>query len=238
MAQPDEFVLGYWKIRGLAAAQRMMFYYAGQKFTDRAYGEDAREKYFGGDKPELAKKNPCINLPYLIDGDLVVTQSNSILLHLGKKLGIDKDEFFIHNHQVRAPGLGRRALASISPVWRMAGGSAIPQSRGNYTPPSHQLHTPVPPTPHPRPTNSTPPSHQLHTPVPPTPHTHPTNSTHPSGMGGAGGLAAGVLYLWFWETSCSPHAARRLSPLDVLSVRLPLPTMLTLPPSRLTRPRY
>jgi hypothetical protein len=77
------------------------FYYTGQKFTDRAYGEDAREKYFGGDKPELAKKNPCINLPYLIDGDRVVTQSNSILLHLGRKLGIDKDEYFIHNHQVR-----------------------------------------------------------------------------------------------------------------------------------------
>jgi hypothetical protein len=92
------------------------FYYAGQDFTDRAYGDDAREKYFGRDKPALAQKNPCINLPYVIDGDLVVTQSNSILLHLGRKLSIDKDEFFIHNHQVRVrgrAGRGRGAPVSI-----------------------------------------------------------------------------------------------------------------------------
>ena len=78
------------------------FYYAGQNFVDRGYGEDAREKYFGGDKPELAKKNPLINLPYVVDGETVVTQSNSVLIYLGKKLGIDKDEYFIHNHQVSA----------------------------------------------------------------------------------------------------------------------------------------
>ena len=33
-------------------------------------------------------------------GDTVVTQSNSCLLYLGKKLGVDLDEHFIHNHQV------------------------------------------------------------------------------------------------------------------------------------------
>ena len=40
-------VLGYWKIRGLAAAPRMMFYYKGQKFTNKAFGEDAPTTWFG-----------------------------------------------------------------------------------------------------------------------------------------------------------------------------------------------
>lgn len=99
------------------------FYYAGQDFTDRVYGEDADNTYFGRDKPALAEKNACINLPYVIDGDLVLTQSNSILLFLGKKLGINKDEFFFHNHQVRGVGLGCGAqdahIACCSPLFRL-----------------------------------------------------------------------------------------------------------------------
>mmetsp|Transcript_35272 Transcript_35272/g.56752 ORF Transcript_35272/g.56752 Transcript_35272/m.56752 type:complete len:259 (+) Transcript_35272:59-835(+) len=91
--------LGYWKIRGLAAPLRMMFYYKGQKFNLKAYGEDAKDKWFGEDKPKLCEKNAMMNLPYLIDGETVVTQSNSCLLYLGKKLKIDVEECFIHNHQ-------------------------------------------------------------------------------------------------------------------------------------------
>ena len=96
----EEYTLGYWKIRGLAAACRMMFFYKGQKFTNKAYGEDAPAKWHGGEKVELITKNSMMNLPYIIDGETIVTQSNSCLLYLGKKLGLDKEEFFFHNHQV------------------------------------------------------------------------------------------------------------------------------------------
>jgi len=92
--------LGYWKIRGLAAAPRMMFYYKGQKFINKAFGEDAPKEWFGGDKAKLMEKNSMMNLPYIVDGDTVVTQSNSVLLYLGKKLGIDKEDLFFLNHQV------------------------------------------------------------------------------------------------------------------------------------------
>merc|ERR1711998_210708 len=92
--------LGYWKIRGLAAALRMMFAYKGQKYINKAYGEDFKETWFGGDKKKLAEQNGMINLPYIVDGDTVVTQSNSCLLFLGKKLGIDKECYALHNHQV------------------------------------------------------------------------------------------------------------------------------------------
>ena len=41
-----------------------------------------------------------INLPYIVDGDKVVTQSNSCLTYLGSKLGIDKPELAADNHMV------------------------------------------------------------------------------------------------------------------------------------------
>jgi len=97
----QEITFGYWKIRGLAAACRMMFYYKSVPFKNVAYGEDAKEEWFGKDKPELAKKNSLINLPYLVDGETIVTQSNSCLIYLGQKLGIDlaAPQIMIHNHQ-------------------------------------------------------------------------------------------------------------------------------------------
>ena len=95
-------VLGYHKIRGLAAPLRMMFYYKGEPFTHVGYGEDMKETWFGKDKPELLKRNSCINLPYIVDGAKVVTQSNTCALYFGKKLGIDDDGFdaFVANHTV------------------------------------------------------------------------------------------------------------------------------------------
>lgn len=92
--------LGYHKIRGLAAPARMMFHYKKRSFEDVCYGEDMMDVWFKVEKPELAKKNSLINLPYIIDGDLVVTQSNSVLLYLGQKLGIDQADHFIKNHMV------------------------------------------------------------------------------------------------------------------------------------------
>eukprot|EP00316_Scyphosphaera_apsteinii_P009026 CAMPEP_0119304024 /NCGR_PEP_ID=MMETSP1333-20130426/5343_1 /TAXON_ID=418940 /ORGANISM="Scyphosphaera apsteinii, Strain RCC1455" /LENGTH=243 /DNA_ID=CAMNT_0007306829 /DNA_START=47 /DNA_END=778 /DNA_ORIENTATION=- len=93
-------VLGYHKIRGLAAALRMMFFYKGQPFTNVAFGSDMKEMWFGGKKPGLVQKNSLMNLPYIIDGDTTITQSNTCLLYLGKKLGIDTEEAFFHNHAV------------------------------------------------------------------------------------------------------------------------------------------
>jgi hypothetical protein len=40
------------------------------------------------EKPEVLKKNPLANLPYIEDGDMVICQSNACLLYLGDKLGL------------------------------------------------------------------------------------------------------------------------------------------------------
>ena len=40
-------------------------------------------------KPVLSKKNPLMNLPYVIDGETVITQSNACLLYLGRKFNLN-----------------------------------------------------------------------------------------------------------------------------------------------------
>ena len=59
----EPMTLGYWKIRGLASAARMMFYYKKTPFINKAYGEDAAAKWFGGHKPPLQAKTICMRLP-------------------------------------------------------------------------------------------------------------------------------------------------------------------------------
>jgi glutathione S-transferase len=97
--------IGYWKIRGLGAPLRMMCCYAGQPFVNKAYGDDAKTAWFGSEKKRLKDVNALINLPYVIEGptaadptETVVTQSNSCLIYLGQRLGIDRPELATHNH--------------------------------------------------------------------------------------------------------------------------------------------
>lgn len=78
----------------------MMCYYKNEKFVNVGYGADMKETWFGGKKPVLLEKNSCINLPYIVDGDLVVTQSNTCALFLGRKFGIDTEANFVKNHTV------------------------------------------------------------------------------------------------------------------------------------------
>eukprot|EP01125_Pyxidicula_operculata_P021799 TRINITY_DN8650_c0_g1_i1.p1 TRINITY_DN8650_c0_g1~~TRINITY_DN8650_c0_g1_i1.p1 ORF type:complete len:237 (-),score=48.41 TRINITY_DN8650_c0_g1_i1:20-730(-) len=87
--------IGYWKIRGLAAALRMMCHYAGVEHESVLY--EVKEKEGGGwdhsswfsVKPELKEKNALINLPYVQDGETLVTLTNACLLYLGRKFNLN-----------------------------------------------------------------------------------------------------------------------------------------------------
>ena len=95
--------LGYHKIRGLGAPLRMMLYAKKQNFRHVAYGTDCNQKWFKEDKELLKKKNSCANLPYIVDGGLVVSQSNTCALYLGRRLGIDdgmSGTYQTYNHTV------------------------------------------------------------------------------------------------------------------------------------------
>jgi len=52
----------------------------------KAQGWDTSEWF--NTKPELLKRNALMNLPYVEDGDVIVTQSNACLMYLGRKLGL------------------------------------------------------------------------------------------------------------------------------------------------------
>merc|ERR1711941_9068 len=92
----SKLVVAYWSIRGLAAPLRMMCHHANVEFEDTQYplgGEPGNwdaSAWFGV-KPALKEKNALMNLPYVIDGDTVVTQSNACLSYLGRKFGITQD---------------------------------------------------------------------------------------------------------------------------------------------------
>lgn len=81
-------VLGYWKIRGLAEKIRMVLEYVGIPYTENKYNADNENKWFSEEKPEYIKKNPAANLPYLIDGDRFISESDAIIvyaIHKAKK---------------------------------------------------------------------------------------------------------------------------------------------------------
>lgn len=89
--------LGYWKIRGLAQPIRLLLTYAGEDFEDILYEQ--------GDGPEFSREAwtsvkesvglDFPNLPYYMDDDVKMTQSNTIVRYIAGKydlLGKTKEE--------------------------------------------------------------------------------------------------------------------------------------------------
>uniref|UniRef100_A0A8C0H122 glutathione transferase n=1 Tax=Chelonoidis abingdonii TaxID=106734 RepID=A0A8C0H122_CHEAB len=71
-----EVTLGYWDIRGLAHAIRLLLEYTGTPFEDKQYSG----KNLTPDILSLPSQ-----LPYLIDGQTKLTQSNAILRYIARK---------------------------------------------------------------------------------------------------------------------------------------------------------
>nr|AEW46330.1 mu glutathione S-transferase [Ruditapes philippinarum] len=87
--------LGYWKIRGRAQPIRLLLTYVGEEFTDTVYEQGdppglSREAWTSV-KPKFAELLDFPNLPYYIDGDVKITQSNAILKHIARKHNLDGD---------------------------------------------------------------------------------------------------------------------------------------------------
>eukprot|EP00076_Gallus_gallus_P034161 XP_024999699.1 glutathione S-transferase 2-like [Gallus gallus] len=80
-------VLGYWDIRGLAHAIRLLLEHTGTPYEDKLYscGEapDYDKSQWINEKEKLGLDFP--NLPYFIDGDVKLTQSNAILRYIARK---------------------------------------------------------------------------------------------------------------------------------------------------------
>lgn len=74
----SKITLGYWGIRGRGQLPRLLLAYTGADWTDVQY--TAHEKWFANDKQTLGFDFP--NLPYLIDGDVKITESTAICSYI------------------------------------------------------------------------------------------------------------------------------------------------------------
>ncbi|KAJ3283700.1 Glutathione S-transferase Mu 3 [Rhizoclosmatium sp. JEL0117] len=78
-------VLGYWAIRGLAAPIRYMLEYTKTPYEDKLYtqGDDLSRAEWTDVKPTMDLAFP--NLPYFMEGELKITQSNAIIRYIAEK---------------------------------------------------------------------------------------------------------------------------------------------------------
>jgi glutathione S-transferase len=87
MSQP---ILCYWDIRGLAQPIRLLLEYTGTKFEDKHMScgpaPDFDRSCWTNVKPTVGLD--FANLPYYIDGEHKITQSNAILRYIARKNGL------------------------------------------------------------------------------------------------------------------------------------------------------
>lgn len=81
---------GYWNIRGYMQPIRLLLAYAGVEYEDKRYNIGPAPEYdrseWLADKFNLGLDFP--NCPYLIDGDVKLSQTFAILKYLGRKHGL------------------------------------------------------------------------------------------------------------------------------------------------------
>jgi glutathione S-transferase len=67
----------------LAERIRQLLEYTGIKYNEEKYdGATGRAKWFNEVKPSLIDKNSALTLPYLIDGDKVISESEAICIYI------------------------------------------------------------------------------------------------------------------------------------------------------------
>ncbi|XP_076022604.1 glutathione S-transferase Mu 3-like [Genypterus blacodes] len=79
--------LAYWDIRGLAQPARLLLEYTGTQYEDKFYVCGEAPNYdkscWFDEKKKLGMDFP--NLPYLVDGDKKIVQSNAIMRYIARK---------------------------------------------------------------------------------------------------------------------------------------------------------
>lgn len=104
-------VLGYWAIRGIGQPCRLVLHWAGVDFEDKQYtvGVNADGSHdlsaWTSDKATLAVPFP--NLPYYINGELRLTQSHAIMLHVAREGQLDGSTPLLRAHVLMLLELSR-----------------------------------------------------------------------------------------------------------------------------------
>ena len=93
----SKITLGYWKSRGRAQVPRLLLSYTGAAWEDVQYSQS--EQWFGKDKMGLGLDFP--NLPYLIEGNYNITETNAICTYIIDRSS-KREELLGATHQERA----------------------------------------------------------------------------------------------------------------------------------------
>eukprot|EP00914_Ancora_sagittata_P018709 GHVO01037072.1.p1 GENE.GHVO01037072.1~~GHVO01037072.1.p1 ORF type:complete len:239 (+),score=27.52 GHVO01037072.1:72-719(+) len=79
--------IAYWDIRGLGQPARLLLEYCGQEYENKMYTCGPAPTFDRSEwlnvKPNLGLDFP--NLPYLIDGDIKISQSNAVFRYIGRR---------------------------------------------------------------------------------------------------------------------------------------------------------
>ena len=82
----EKIILAYWNQRGLVEKNRQLLEYCNIPYEDKVYVRpNDLDKFYKIDKPALTLKNPALTLPYLIDGDKVISESDAICIYICHK---------------------------------------------------------------------------------------------------------------------------------------------------------
>ncbi len=81
--EPGKIHFGYWGVRGLGQACRYALEAAGVEYTEMRYTLAEKDVWFDDHKKSLLV-SPFPNIPYLIDGEVHVTEHDEILRYVAK----------------------------------------------------------------------------------------------------------------------------------------------------------
>lgn len=81
----NKLVLGYWNLQAKAQSARWLLAYHKINWEDKQYTRITQNDWWNIDKPALKSDFP--NLPYIEDGDIVITESVAVLQYAALKTG-------------------------------------------------------------------------------------------------------------------------------------------------------
>ena len=81
----NKVTLGYWGVRGYGQLARYTLEAAGAQYEEVRYSDPT--EWFQTVKPNL--KNPLPNIPYIIDGDIVITEHDAVVRYAARKFRPD-----------------------------------------------------------------------------------------------------------------------------------------------------
>ena len=77
----NKVTLAYWGVRGYGQLARYTLEAAGAQYNEIKYSDP--NQWFQTDKPSL--NSPFPNIPYLIDGDLTITEHDAVVRYAARR---------------------------------------------------------------------------------------------------------------------------------------------------------